>query len=449
MLPYVLPSKQHQQAHKGLVGVLPKQLKNLAKYIVNMEVLAFKKAKLVKPASSKMGWYVEWYNTEPETKKLTRIRKTFDLGRIEDEKTRELTAMEYIFYLDKALENGYNFFIDDKQQPESLPNTLAAEHLPEIAQAAEEKHWSDILQHKYINISAALTASVKQKQFNLTKKSYAACLSGVKIFNEWLTLKKLHRNSPNSITPDNINDFMQHELAKGKTNRTVSGILSRIAPIFDELEALRIIKVSPFKYVKRPKKKADSGHFAPLTVDELMKVKAHLSKEHPRLLLFGYFIFYAFLRNNTIGRLQRKDIDFEGMQLHINGEDTKSGRTVTKQLVEPLAKALKELEYDKLPPEHYLFTGKGLKPGAKYYETIGTRATEAWKEHVIDALKINKKLYALKHTAGQMYINNTDAPDLDWLQRQMEHTSLETTNIYVKSRKLKVLDSKNLNLPDF
>jgi integrase len=127
----------------------------------------------------------------------------------------------------------------------------------------------------------------------------------------------------------------------------------------------------------------------------------------------------------------------------LHGKQHKNKKGSVKQLLQPLYDILLEYGYHRLKPDDYFFS-TGLRPGQNI--TSPKRASVFWNEFVIKELGINKKLYAVKHTGGNNYLtDNANAVDLSWLQKQMGHSSLEETEVYVKKRTVKKLDETKVS----
>jgi len=85
----------------------------------------------------------------------------------------------------------------------------------------------------------------------------------------------------------------------------------------------------------------------------------------------------------------------------------------------------------------------------KLYPTLSIRAAELWKKLVIDGLKIQKQMYALKHTSAQYFVNNNAQIDIYFLRQQMEHSTANETEIYLQQNVKKRVKDKDINLLKF
>ena len=158
----------------------------------------------------------------------------------------------------------------------------------------------------------------------------------------------------------------------------------------------------------------ESNRYQPITPDELQRIAKMLQEKDYNFYCYCLFIFYAFIRPGHICNLQRWQIDFEADTITILGKETKSKRNATKQLLTPLKDALIKMGANQLPADFYLF-GTSFIPGKIKCPALSRRAVARWKQLVIDGLGIDKKMYALKHTSGQLFISENEGLDSSWL----------------------------------
>lgn len=415
------------------------------KNIVNMLNLlnapvAFKKATLLVPEKVTATWFVVWYNLNPDTGKLERIRKTFNLNRIPELAKRKELGDLYCSIINEALKRGWNIF--DKA---SLPMVNSLPALQAIQQPAQ--HWSEQVNRKYATISAALDAMLKQKSRKLTHRSAQTYKNCCKTFLSFLALNNFDQMPPEDITPEIINDYIEYRLDNGIKNTTINTEMTKVGPLFTMLQKGRYIPVNPLKYVDWLPKE-DSTVFEPLTQQELNTIASYLRYVHPRFFLFTQFIFFSYIRPYHVAQLRRLQIDFDKNIISIEGHSTKNKKNSQIQLFEALKRNLLGMGIDKLKGEKYIF-GKDFLPSNSRFQSLSTRASQLWHQYVHIDLKINKKMYALKHTGGSIYLNENDSPDLGFLQKQMQHSSLEQTNIYVSKRKMKKIDESKVTIGNY
>jgi integrase len=363
-------------------------------------------------------WLIIWYNLNPKTGKLERIRKSFDINRIKSIPERHEVAANIIQVLNAALKNGYNYF----------------------GEVAEAKPAMKLIE--------AYNLAFDARSIGVGKDSLRGWQSIHRLFAAWIQEKGYAKQPAASFSSAQLQEYVSKLAAEGKSNVTINNHINLLVSIFKRMvKPLNILQANPvdgFQYLTT----GESERFESITKDELQRIAAHLRAVAPHFFCYTQFIFYAYVRPAHISTLQRKQIDFEQDLIYIRSTATKGKRKASKQLLQPLKLSLLALGYDKLQPEEYLFS-TGMLPGAKRVDSLRTRAQEIWREEVKGVLGIDKSMYALKHTSGQLYISDNENVDASWLQKQMEHSSLAETETYISARKPKKIDEGKVNLPKY
>lgn len=369
-------------------------------------------ARLAKPKSG--IWFIEWYNLNKQGE-LQRIRKTFNINRITDLREREGVAAQIITVINNALEAGYN-------------------HLHQEQTVLKEKYTLNIAIKQALNMHLA----------GLKPESHRTYKSVAGLFCKWATANGLDKIPVENFAPANFQAYLDSRA--GKSAKNINQHIVLIRQLFDKIkDVLELIERNPTDKFKLHKEQ-ESTLYQALTKEELLKINDYLrARKELQFYCFIQFVFYAYIRPGHLPALKRSQIDFEANEIHIIASETKSGRNAVKQLLQPLKETLLALGVDKLAGHCYIF-GRDFAPSAKPYPRLKRTAGERWKKMVED-IGIDKKLYALKHTSGQMYLNDNEHIDADWLSAQMEHKTLAETATYIKARKVKKIDESKVKLP--
>lgn len=358
----------------------------------------YKAAKLCKAIDT---WFIEWYNVDPKNNKLSRVRKSFDLNREKDLSIRMAMAKEILTDLNSWLQNGWNYF-DKEQKKENVQILTVLPKAFELSianiNANSAKTYTDI----YLFFFNWVSANKPGMYANEFTKNVAV---------EFMKTK-------NSLSPSFYN-----------TNIAVLGKVFKM--LKNELGA---IAENPFENMEY-KKVIQTDRFEALTTEELEMMAEFLKANDEQLLCFTYFIIYSFSRPIHIKNLKRGNIDFERNIITKFGANSKTGRNSTKQLLKPLKDILTKLKVQEMNYNDYIF-------GPKY------NAADKWKRYR-EKLGIEKKMYALRHTGAEIYLNNNKVVDLAWLQQMMEHKTLQETQNYIANRKQKMLVESEINLPKY
>jgi site-specific recombinase XerD len=360
-------------------------------------------------------WFVHFSHRNSTNEKFKRVKLTGDINRLPDADKRIQAAKILQRLINDALANGW--------APGNLNETM-----------------SNTINYTVVG---SLTEQLNIKIKSLSKATEISYKSRVNMFLQWLTDNNLHNISVKDFTTIHADKYTSYLLDKGNNNKTVNGTNETLRSLFTRLTKLKIITENPYTGIDRLKV-TDSNWFEPYTADELVKIASTLKTKMPELYCFWAIIYYTFMRPLSIMHFTADNFDFNARLIYVQGKQHKNKKAAVKQMVEPLYNILVAHGYDAIKQGIYFFS-TGLKPGRVLQSP--KRASEAWKHLIIDGEGINKKLYAAKHTGGSNYLeDNAGAIDLNWLQKQMGHSSLSETETYVKKRTVQKLDESKTKL---
>lgn len=347
------------------------------------------------------SWFVYFDYTDQLSG--TTLRKQFrgGINRIKEKKERLLEGKALQSYWKTQLRGGWNPFVFGEDIPEDRPRILDA----------------------FNRILTIKEASCGKR----TGESYRHC---IKLFSEWIVknrLSFLYIDQLDATIARNFFDYLT--LKKGYVGRTFNDkavVLSTFSNCMIEREW--IIK-NPFAKIK--KLPVNIGRNIAFSEDERILLREYLKRHDIRLYYFTQFIYYCFIRRSELTRLKVGNIDFKNMTIVIPSNASKNRKQESVVIPNSFAPILKEINLDKLPPDYYLF-GRHLQPGpVQYvnYNHISTRHNSITKSLGIDP---EKGLYSWKHS-GVCALYPLLGGDVYALMRQLRHTELTTTQIYLKS----------------
>ncbi len=242
---------------------------------------------------------------------------------------------------------------------------------------------------------------------------------------------------------------MYYKAAQGHGNRNINDYTDFFKTTFEAIRRkLKLIKENPLTETDYLPEK-ESTRFEPLTAEEIERIVPALQAHNPRFYLYTRFIAYQFIRPWHIARLKAGDIDYTKDCIHVADDTTKNRKSRYRQLLQPVKAMLQPQGCHTLPQDYYLFSSADFAPGKQLYQNLSIRAAETWKRIVIDGLGINKKMYALKHTSSQYFVNENDNADLKFLQQHMEHHSISQTEIYLQNKIVKRIDETTVKMLDY
>ncbi len=377
----------------------------------------FQPAKLYAPNTG--TWRISWYNVHPVTGELARVQKTFNLNRIGCPIERRIEATKYMKMLNEILRRGFNYFKDIQGLTEP-----GGEDGTNIYQ----------LMHDMLPVRCA----GKKPRTILSYSSYN------NVFCQWLLDNKLADVKADKFSAGLFQKFINHKVQEGCGNRNINDYISFVKASYDKAIYLGLVDVNPLNKIQYLPD-VESSRFEVLTADELQRVAACLKSKHMRYYIYTKFTAMEFIRPYHIAFIKSADIDYQNNTIRINADSSKNRKVKYKQLMPDVKALLLQHEYHLLPGHFYIFS-KNFEPAQKLYPSLSKRSAEVWRQLVIKGLGIDKKMYALKHTAGQFYVNANDTIDAGWLQHHMEHSSLTETEAYIHKRKTKRLNMDDVKL---
>lgn len=376
----------------------------------------YESAKVYKPKSG--TWLFEWYNLHPKTNKLQRVRKTFNINRIKSTAERKRVAVNIVRHLNKALANGWNYFV----------------HELGITGEAENPYNPTTVD--------AIAIALKERKIGRKKRTQESYDSFYNIFSAWL-IDNGYKDLPIKVFTHNIfSKFLQERSESGYSNRNVNDYINFYKTTFDIIVDKEIINKNPIGKI-RFLPKVESTKFKTITKEELKKIAITLKAHNINYYLATKFLADMYIRPGHWCDIKNTFIDFENETINLPGYMTKNGKNATKQLFPEVVQLLKKLKIDKLRGEWYVF-GKHFEPSKKKHARLSKDASGLWNKIVIKTLGINKHLYGLKHTSATYIVNENENIDTGWLKQQMEHHSIEQTETYINERKTKQLDASKV-----
>ena len=242
---------------------------------------------------------------------------------------------------------------------------------------------------------------------------------------------------------------MDHLQTKNNlSNNRYNAYVEYLKGVYKSFLQFDVFDVSPIATFERLKE-LEAKSFETLTSDERLQVYVHLAKVHPDFLIYFLLIYHTALRPKELVSLQISNyheasasfVIEAGETINLLGETHSKTKTQKRRYVAIPPEAmelLKSMNLKQFPNEYFIFS-TGFKPGSVNIDR--KRATEIWHREVITKLKINKKMYGVKHLGIDDKLENDTS--IDAIQSQAGHTTKEMTKRY--SKKLKEVYQKEIN----
>ncbi|WP_421807425.1 tyrosine-type recombinase/integrase [Flagellimonas sp.] len=349
----------------------------LTKMAVNM----YSEPKLYIPKDSEgkpdlsQRWYVYFYFRNPNTGNMDKrpIKYYKGINRLKTVSDRKRVGKQLISVLKTMLEEGYNPFI------KGSANTLPVGTVKECFETA--------LEHK--------KPFVKETTYN----SYCDYLN---LFLDWAKKNSISRMPINELSRKHISAYLNYlgrekPHGKGLMPTSIHNHKGNLSALMGQMVKDDII---PENFIaKIPTKKNRPSKNEPFSMDEIKELRKYTKEHEPVLYNFLQFIFYSFMRNNEIARIQVKHINMDNRTIAIETKGEKKSHIL---MIDRLYGMLKDWNVEQLPKDYYLFTPEGV-PG-KWDASVKSRVdyfSERFAK-VKKELKIpkEKNSYSLRHNAA-------------------------------------------------
>lgn len=399
-----------------------KLLEEFKKILSDMTILPYKKAKLYTAGNNiSKHWYAFYYYRHPQTDLFVRFKERFDINRIKNLKDRIKYGNTIVDVINTQLEQGFNPF----------------DYVDSVEQDSEFK------------IEVQLLQVVNSLCANASKTSIATYREINNRFIKFINEKKLNSITIDAFSVDHVKQLKKWMLYdKDLSVKTCNNTLSHLGMFWETAMEQKIVYKNCFKASTKAKKRdkviTKSKRFEPLTNEEITQIFNSITES--KLHSFKYFlafIYYSWARPIELMRLKVSDIEFERQLIRFKKGETKNSDAAYVQIVPPLIEIIKKMKLQYYPANHYVFSDDFM-PGLRQLNK--SLPSKYWRNIVKIGLKINKDMYALKHTGNIEYLlNNKGATDLKWQQTQNRHSSSAMTDRYNRSLGVYFVEMKNIN----
>lgn len=173
----------------------------------------------------------------------------------------------------------------------------------------------------------------------------------------------------------------------------------------------------------------------PLEPEDLKKLGDYLRENNRPFLLAVMMEYYTAIRPTELSFIQLKDISIAEGSVFVSSQISKNRRDGKIKLPNNAIKLMIELDVFSKNSNFYLF-GKGFLPSEKRQDP---RAFTAAFNNLRDILGFPKSymFYSLKDSGLRDIANSVG---IEVAQKQARHSSVETTNLYLKGIGMKVYD---------
>lgn len=367
------------------------------------------------------NWFVEFYCRNPKNGKFERQKIYKGINKFHTVAERRRAATELAELYTEKLRNGWSPYIDEQVIYDD--NLQFQSAIKNYRKAKSKNGTFQFYSSRYLD---HIRQAVDPESTLSTYRSKLRC------FNAWLESRNLHDADISCIDQPVLYDFF-------------SFIINDLKRSAITIKKYRQILSSCFDFVKRDRKQFTNPCFdlpttrrindqtpQPIQEFDITPFRQTISQCDPQLWLAIQFEYYCFLRPGKEVRLMRiSDIDFGRGIVRVSPVNSK---TVERHIPIPYVflKAIRE-EYKlhTFPRDFYVF-GKNGVPGPDHLgkNMLRYRFTKIRKTMCMPDMY---KLYSWKHT-GNIRADEAGIPRRE-IQHQNGHTSLQTTETYMKNKR--------------
>lgn len=228
-------------------------------------------------------------------------------------------------------------------------------------------------------------------------------------------------------------EFGAQKLSRETKGTKISDVFEESSAPYNDLktEMITLLRRENERLLKDREVSLNGLHRNVLKILAIQQVIQELHAKDRRMYYFTQIMYYCFIRRTEMVKLKVGDFDLVNKTITIRGKIGKIEKHESVVIPKGLEPVLQEMKLDDYPDEWYVF-GQGLfSSDVPYY---GINYITARHGKFARQLKIDKEknLYSWKHT-GVCAAYYATGKDIYAVMRQLRHTELNTTAIYLKS----------------
>lgn len=273
-----------------------------------------------------------------------------------------------------------------------------------------------------------LQKEVDLKKNFLRHRTYQSYEYARKMLTAWLKEKRFDSMQPKEFTRNHAQMFCDYlTLVKNYKGKTFNVMKSFVSVLFNSMADKDIIIDNPFRRIKSQRQAV--GKNIAFSETQKQKLIQHLKQHNPQLYLVTQFIYFCYIRPAELMRLQVRNVDLKGRKIVIYPDQSKTHRQEQVEIPDAFFPLVQSMNLEKYNDNDFLFS-RGFEVGDR---PLGRNSITQAHLKVLRKLKFTSDytLYSWKHSgcvnAKQQGIDVYD------IMRQLRHTSLDHTMIYLKS----------------
>lgn len=348
---------------------------------------------------TKKCWYVQYSVFDPYNQRM--VSKRIKINRIKNITERRRFAHRLKRELNNKLENGWNPFIkvEAKRQFEKFVDVI------KLYKKAEYKNFEAETIRTLDSYFVKLIEFSDKTDRNLLAGSFTELMAS--------------------------NLMMEIKLDEKIGSRTYNNNLQFFKRFFNWMVVGKFTDENPFRNIPPIPKRLIKKTRKALTREEIRNLVEYLEINNPRFLAACLLIYYCLLRPDDLQHLKPSSFDFKNKTIRINADNTKNDNNSFRVIPIVLERYLNALDIENTNPDYYIFSEKKSFLFTSGRTKIDKRYfAKYWSEIIRPALNFGKELqfYSLKDSGITNLMSDGISPV--FVQKQADHSSLETTNLY-------------------
>lgn len=273
-----------------------------------------------------------------------------------------------------------------------------------------------------------------------TMQSYSSMTN---LFNEWLAISNRIGKVTGAFRRNDAVYYMDYIAAKKVRNRTYNNMLKGMRAFFQWGVEHCYLKENPFTSLKT--KKNEEKIRKPVDTDTRKKIRKHLEKNYPQLMLVCLLIYNAAMRPKEIANIKIEDINIAQRYIRVNSDNAKNGKarcaTINKEIIQRLVPVAN------YPGNFYLFgMNDAMIPDRK--RCALSKFRKLWSD-IREELNLPEELqlYSLRDT-GMIDLLHNGVNELS-VQHHYDHSSLRIQAMYTNHYDPDLNETIYKNAPKF
>ena len=368
-------------------------------------------------------WFIYFSYRDPRNDKMKRFKVYEGLHKIKDFESRTEAAEKLKVDYSIRLKNGWNPFLDDEKAiyEDQLQYNYAARIYGKMR-----------ADNKTVRYYASQLLKRKESGKEIEGETISTYRSSLRTFDHWLDKNGMAADDISVINNQIILQFFDFLINTEKlSSQTIKRYRQLLSALFEFARKERAIMENPVYNIPVCKRINDKSP-RPISEFDIMLLKETIRKEDPQLWLAICFEYYCFLRPGKELRFLRvKDIDFARGIIDVDAVRAKTNMERFPTIPFIFLRELREIYQLHKEPKDFYVLGKGGKPGPAHLGKNNLRFRfRDFREKL--NMPENYKFYSWKHTGNG---RASDAGiSIKELQTQNGHTSIKTTEIYMRHK---------------